>query len=55
MKFIEQLATSTNNGISLEESKGDRLPEIRATYELLTQILPEGDPPPRDSAAHPYR
>ncbi|MFC4883728.1 ParA family protein [Streptomyces beijiangensis] len=39
VKFIEQLATSNNNGISLEESKGDRLSEIRASYELLTQTF----------------
>ncbi|MEU2086766.1 ParA family protein [Streptomyces albus] len=39
VKQIEQLATSNNNGVSLEESKGDRLSEIRATYELLTQTF----------------
>lgn len=46
VKFIEQLATSNNNGISLEESKGDRLPEIRATYELLAQTFMKEIPLP---------
>nr|AAX51350.1 unknown [Streptomyces sp. FQ1] len=46
VKFIEQLATSNNNGISLDESKGDRLPEIRATYELLTQTFLKEIPHP---------
>lgn len=39
VKFIESLATANNNAVSLEEAKGDRLSEIRATYELLTQTF----------------
>ncbi|MCY0947289.1 ParA family protein [Streptomyces antarcticus] len=39
VKFIETLATANNNAVSLEEAKGDRLSEIRATYELLTQTF----------------
>ncbi|MFZ3467501.1 ParA family protein [Streptomyces sp. 4.24] len=39
VKFIESLATANNNAVSLEEFKGDRASEIRATYELLTQTF----------------
>ncbi|MEV5605698.1 ParA family protein [Streptomyces sp. NPDC052299] len=39
VKFIESLATANNNAVSLEEFKGDRVSEIRATYELLTQTF----------------
>ncbi|MEV5950396.1 hypothetical protein [Streptomyces sp. NPDC051993] len=39
VKFVESLATANNNAVSLEEFKGDRVSEIRATYELLTQTF----------------
>ncbi|MGW6202234.1 hypothetical protein ACWF9B_01055 [Streptomyces sp. NPDC055089] len=39
VKFSGSLATANNNGASLEEFKGNRVSEIRATYELLTQTF----------------
>ncbi|MFJ7424096.1 ParA family protein [Streptomyces uncialis] len=39
VKYIESLATANTNSVSLEEFKGDRASEIRATYELLGQTF----------------